>query len=205
MAKSSVSKASGPSRIRLVVFEAEIADGGDLNQITLAIQNALRAPIPTVAKRIAAPTAQANGTAGAVQTADIGADDNQVIEDEIEATESAPTAPKPKLPRRVGPKPNVIDIDVTSDPPVSSIPDRKSNHGRYLAIAAWLHDHRGITTITRDHIYTCYRHRSWPTDIPDFSQPLRELKHLQLFTSSEKGKFEVNQLGLAKAADASSD
>jgi hypothetical protein len=41
---------------------------------------------------------------------------------------------------------------------------------------------------------------NWPTNIPDFAQPLRELKHKQFFTSPEPGKYSINQLGLAQAA-----
>jgi hypothetical protein len=78
---------------------------------------------------------------------------------------------------------------------LSSLADPKSNHKRYLKIAAWLHDHRNIEAVTADHIYTCYRHLSWPIDILDFAQPLRELKHKQFFTTPERGKYAINQLG----------
>lgn len=113
----------------------------------------------------------------------------------------------PRLQRKPAPKPSVIDIDIdiTTEPPLSSLVDPKSNHRRYLAIAAWLHDHRHIEAVTADHIYTCYRHLGWPIDILDFAQPLRELKHKQYFTTPERGKYAINQLGLAKAAEAASD
>ena len=60
-------------------------------------------------------------------------------------------------------------------------------------------DYLLIDAITVDHIYTCYRLLGWPTDIPDFAQPLRWLKHQQLFTSPERGKYAINHLGLDRA------
>jgi len=187
----------GASRIRFVMFDAEIADG-DLGPITQAIQNALRGPAAnTVVKRITAPVPHGNGGADAAEP--------EIVEEEMEEVDATPAAPKARAPRKPGPKPTVIDdIDIKSDPPLSSLVDPGSNHKRYLVIAAWLHDHRGIEAITANHIFTCYRHLGWPIDIPDFSQPLRELKHKQYFTG-DRGQYAINQLGLAKAAEASSD
>jgi hypothetical protein len=139
----------------------------------------------------------------------VDAADSEVVEEalteEVGAVDTPPISPKSKAQRKPAPKPNVVEIDLTSDPPLSSLVDQKSNHRRYLTIAAWLHDHRGIEAITADHIYTCYRHRGWPIDIADFAQPLRELKHKQYFTTPERGKYAINQLGLAKAAETATD
>jgi hypothetical protein len=100
--------------------------------------------------------------------------------------------------------PKVIDdLDMTTAPTLAEFAasrNTKSRHRRYLIIAAWLHDHRDIKAVSADHVYTCYRHMNWPTNIPDFAQPLRELKHKQFFTSPEPGKYSINQLGLAQAA-----
>lgn len=201
MARGPSKSSGGTSRVRFVMLDAEIAEG-DITAVTHAIQNALRGPVAnTVVKRIAPPAPQLNG----------GADvpDSEVVDEtameEVDMVDATPAAPKPKTTRKAAPKPNVIDIDITSEPPLSSLVDPKSNHRRYLAIAAWLHDHRRIEAITADHIYTCYRHLGWPTDIPDFAQPLRELKHKQYFTTPERGKYAINQLGLAKAAEVVSD
>jgi hypothetical protein len=192
MAKNS-GKPVGTSRIRFVMVDAEIADG-DITSITTAITNALRGPTPTVVKRIAAPAT--NGQAEPVE-----ADLVEETDEELDAVDVTPAAPRQKTPRKAAPKPSVIELDITSDPPLSSLTDPKSNHRRYLGIAAWLHDHRKIEAVTSDHIYTCYRHLGWPTDILDFAQPLRELKHKQYFATPERGKYAINQLGLAKAAE----
>jgi hypothetical protein len=189
-----------PSRIRFVMVEAELGDG-DIGQITQAITNALRGPTPTtVVRRITAPAPIVNGGAEQAEPETV----EEAVE-EVEAVDVTPQAPRQKTPRKPAPKPNPIDIDVTTDPSLALCVGKtnpKSQHKRYLAIAAWLHDYRGIETITADHIYTCYRLLGWPTNIPDFAQPLRELKHDQYFTSQERGKYSINQLGLAKAAEA---
>jgi hypothetical protein len=199
MARSQAAKSSGTSRVRFVMMEAEIADGGDLAQFTQAMQNALRGPAPVTVKRISTNAQQTNGPISA-DAAEAEVIEEAVAED-VDAVDVTPAAPKVRAQRKAAPKPTVIDIDITSEPPLSSLVDPKSNHRRYLAIAAWLHDHRKIEAITADHVYTCYRHLGWPTDILDFAQPLRELKHKQYFTTPERGSYAINQLGLARAAE----
>lgn len=194
-------KAGNTSRIRFVMFDAEVAEG-EIGQITQAIQNALRGPVQVVNRRLPAP-AGLQAPAAAVE--------EEVLEDEAILDENngeavvTPTTTRARAPGKAAPKPSVIDIDISSDPPLSSLVDPKSNHKRFLKIAAWFHDHRNIEAVTADHIFTAYRHLHWPTDILDFAQPLRELKHKQFFTTPERGKYAINQLGLAKAAETSNE
>lgn len=194
MAKQAL-KSGGTSRIRFVMVDAEIAEG-DVGSITQAIQNALRGPATAQIQRLTTAPKPAAVEVNGGQEPDTEVDVSE-SEDVIEA---APA--RSRAPRKPAPKPSVIELDITSEPPLASLIDPKSNHKRYLAIAAWLHDHRGIEAVTADHIYTCYRHLGWPIDILDFAQPLRELKHKQYFTTPERGKYAINQLGLAKAAEA---
>ena len=201
MAKAAA-KAGGTSRIRFVMFDAEVADGA-IGQITQAIQNALGGPVQVTTRRLPPPVAlkapEANGHAEEAEAE--FEQEGDVVDGEI----TPATPARPRIPRKAAPKPSVIGIDIKSGPPLTSLADPKSNHKRYLKIAAWLHDHRSIEAVSADHIYTCYRHLGWPTDILDFAQPLRELKHKQYFTSPERGKYAINQLGLQKAAEAASD
>jgi hypothetical protein len=184
------------------MFDAEVAEG-EIGQITQAIQNALRGPVQVPSRRLPPPAAlKAPDANGLPEEAEA---EFEQEDDVLDVDVTPPTAARPRAPRKPAPKPSVIDFDITSDPPLSSLADPKSNHKRYLKLAAWLHDHRSIEVVTADHIYTCYRHLGWPTDILDFAQPLRELKHKQYFTTPERGKYAINQLGLAKAAEASSD
>jgi hypothetical protein len=197
MAKSSVPKSTGTSKIRFILVEAEIADD-QIQSVTNAISNALRGT-PPVAKRLAPSPAQlnGNGTSEQVDTTEV------VDEDEaVEALDVTPSAPKVKKQRKAAPKPTQIEIDTESEPKLSTLVDPKSNHKRYLMIAAWLHDYRDTPVVTADHIYSCFRLLKWPTDILDFAQPLRELKFKQYFTQPERGKYAINQLGLQKAKEA---
>lgn len=200
MAKNSV-KATGTSRIKFIMLDAEIADD-QIQSVTQAIANALRPATPPAPKKLAPAAPQLNGHNGATEEHDEPDLFDQANEAET-TVDVTPAAPKRKTPRRAAPKPQVInDIDTTTEPALSSLIDPKSNHKRYLMIAAWFHDHRNLPVITADHVYTCYRHLGWPTDILDFAQPLRELKHKQYFTTPERGKYEINQLGLQRAKDA---
>lgn len=199
MAKSNGSKSSGTSRIRFIMVDAELNDG-DIGPITQAIQNALRGPGTTSMQRLAAiPPTKSN----AHDVEEHASDFDDVVDGEVDG--NGATTPEPRkrsTVKRVAPTPKVIDIEVIADPSLKSFVERSnptSNHKRYLAIAAWLHDHRQIDTITADHIYTCYRLLGWSTKINDFAQPLRELKHKQFFASPENGKYSINHLGLAQA------
>jgi hypothetical protein len=194
MAKSG--KPGGTSRIKFIMFDAEIADD-QIQAVTQAITNALRTP-NVVTKRLAAPPARLNGNGAAEHVDEPEVDDAE----ELDAVDVTPAAPKKKAQRRVAPKPNIIPIDTDSEPPLSSLGSFKSNHKGYLAIAAWMHDHRNTPVVTQDEIYSCYRLLRWPTDILDFAQPLRELKHKQYFATPERGKYAINQVGLQKAKEA---
>jgi hypothetical protein len=198
MAKSS--KPSGTSRIKFIMFDAEIADD-QIQSVTQAITNALRGPAgaPTM-KRIVAPASPVNGNGSIDESTEV-----EVIEEgaeEEDALDVTPATPKKKTPRKPGPKPNIIPIDIDSEPPLSTLGKFKSHHKAYLAIAAWLHDHRATPVISVDHVYTCYRHINWPISLSDFAKPFRELKFRQFFTQPESGKYAINQLGLAKSVEA---
>lgn len=197
MAPKSNAKAGGTSRIKFIMFDAEIADD-QIQAVTQAITSALRTP-NVVTKRLAAPPAQLNGNGAAEHV-----DEPEVMDDaeELDAVDVTPFAPKKKAQRRAAAKPKVVKIDTESNPPLSSLGAFKNNHRGYLAIAAWLHDHRDTPAVTQDDIYSCYRLLGWPTDILDFAQPLRELKHKQYFETPERGKYAINQLGLQKAKEA---
>lgn len=198
MAKQAA-RSGGTSRIRFVMFDAEVPEG-EIGQLTQAMQKALLGTTPITVQRVVAPAALK-----APETNGNGSEPEVEAEADFEEPSMEAAPARAKTPRKPAPKPNVIDIDVTSEPALSTLVDPKSNHKRYLMIAAWLHDHRNTPAVTADHIWTCFRHLKWPTDILDFAQPLRELKHKQYFTTPERGKYAINQLGLAKAAEGAND
>src|SRR5207249_867996 len=161
---------TGASRVRFVMVEAETADG-DLGQIMQAIQNALRGPSPAV-QRIAPPVV--------AKTITQESQEDQ-IEPEVEEegqTDVTPHVPRSSRSRKAAPTPEVLDLDLTTDTSLASFAQQanpKSHLKRYLLIAAWFKEHRGVDVITPAHVYTCYRALKWPLDINDFAQPLRDL------------------------------
>jgi hypothetical protein len=195
MAKGSTARPGGPSKIRFIMVEAEIADG-DLSQITLAIQNALRGSTPTNHRVAALPATKL------AQHAEVALDAEDEMEAEIEPlVEKIIRAPKTSIARKPPAKPTVIAFDLTSDVSLENFTSKltvTSASKRFLAIAAWFHLHRSLDSITVNHVYTCYRALKWPSGIKDFSQPLRDLKFAQLVTSPEKAHYSINHLGLAE-------
>lgn len=174
------------------MVEAELGDG-DIGQITQAIQNALRSPATPPAKRIVAPTVSNATTPEHEFEPEV---ENVGEDDDIEA----PPAPaKARGARKPPPTPNIVDIDMNADVSLASFAegkDAKSQHKKYLIAAAWLKEHRGVDGVTADHIYTCFRSMGWPTSIPDFWQPLRDLKRRKYFSKNEKNEYEINHIGL---------
>jgi hypothetical protein len=182
MARVPPQKSAEPARFRLIVMEAEIPAGSDLTQIVHAVQNAVR---PTVA---IVPARTARALNGPVHNGTQAEPMEQEIElptvDQAEEPETVPETPRaPRPARRAAPKtPDVLNnLDLTSSVAFADYAAQKnpqSNSDRFLEIAAWFNEHRGVTGVTAEHIYTCYRHVKWPCNIlPEFSQPLRSLKH----------------------------
>ncbi len=193
MAKTA-NKAGGTS-LRFVMVDAEIAEG-DIGPITQAIQNALRAPAPV--QRLAAPPASkpvvvdANGEHIPESDPD--------VEEDVEVVDAAPETPRQRAPRKPAPTPNIIEIEMNNGVSLAAFvqgKDSKSHHKRFLIAAAWLKEHRNTDVVSDDHIYTCYRSLGWPTNIPDFAQPLRDLKAKKFFNLPERARYAINHIGLA--------
>jgi hypothetical protein len=90
--------------------------------------------------------------------------DNSPSETTLEGPKGDARSAKRSSPR----SPKVLD-DLTLedvDQPLKDFIEEKSPTGenqRYLAIAWWLKNKRGLAEITMDHIHTCYRHLGWHT------------------------------------------
>ncbi len=194
MAKQHTTK-GGTSRIRFIMIDAEIPEG-DLNQITAAIQNALKPNTTIIQQRLPSSTVMPR----------IGANDAQVEfseeEDlEIEADEiPAPKPPKSARARKPA-TPEVLEFDFTSDVSLKSFAEQHSAENepeRCLVIAAWFKEHRSTPSVTTSHVYTGYRVAEWPAGLEDFGWPLRHLKKDKLMSSSARGSFDTNHIGLEK-------
>lgn len=194
MARSSPQRTGGPARIRLVVLDAEIPDGNtdSLNQV---LQNALRSP--TLVQRV---PAIANGAKTIVHEAAAESQTPDLFDEVYDVVEAEPAAPaRPRAPRKPSPTPEPVPIDMDTEPSLASFAqgkDSKSQPKKYLIAAAWLKEHRGIDAITAGHIYTCFRTMRWSVGIPDFWQPLRDLKAQKFFTKDDNGNYLINHLGL---------
>jgi hypothetical protein len=186
-------KAGGMSRVRFVMFDAEVAEG-EIGQITQAIQNALRGTVQVTTQRLPAPAALRAPEANGLQTEPEGE-----FEQDEEVVDVTAATPRPRAPRKVPKAPNIIDIEMTNDVSFASFAQGKdagSQHKKYLICAAWLKEHRNIDAVSDKHIYTCFRSIGWSTNIPDFAQPLRELKSRKFFAQPEKGLYAINHIGL---------
>lgn len=199
MSKASAVRTNQPSRVRLVVFEAELSNG-NVNEITQVIQNALRVNNPqTVAPRAIAQRMAERMDATQQVDPETVEEINEVSEPIVEhATQlqSRPTAPRKFR------TPKVLDIDLKSGVSFVSFAEKKnpqSDQLKFLIVAAWFKEHRkDIEAITVDHVYTCYRAANWSTAIGDFSSPLRNLKHAQFLEKAGRGAYVINHLGLDK-------
>lgn len=193
MAKHSTPK-SGPSKVRLIVFEAEVADG-DLSQIANVLQNAFKSGSPTPKIIYANP----NNPAIASELIEEAADsDDDLVQDE-------PTSPsKPRGPRkpRVGKTPSVLDgIDFSTDPSLKDFVanyEVKTTFDKYLVIALWYRDARQLNTISVDHVYTAFKMLGWSTAANDFSKPLRNLRDEQSFKGGSREGWSLTLPGAGK-------
>jgi hypothetical protein len=196
MAKASTVKSSGPARVRLIVFDAEVPDG-DFNSLAQVLQNALKAP--NVIQRPTIVTGKTK-TITHQPTADASQEDEAAEElDTQEVDDVTPTTSKTPRAKRTLRTPKVVALDMNSPVSLESFvqgKDVSSQAKKYMVSAAWLKECRQIDAVTEDHIFTCFRFLGWSTGIPDFGQPLRDLKSKQqFFDKSDKG-YEINHLGL---------
>ena len=199
MAKSV--KSGGTSRIKFIMFDAEIADD-QIPMVTQAITNALRGSTPPPATR-RLPPAQPQLNGGGDSDQEEMDFEGAGEDDEIEVI--TPKKPRASGPRKAAPTPEVLSIDFNAyDVPLATfVADYKteSHQSRYLVAAAWFHEHGGVTKVTPAHIYSAYRWLKWPLTVKDFAQPLRDLKAQQLFTSPEKGSYTLHHVGLQRVAE----
>lgn len=195
MAKQPTNK-GGTSRIRFIMLDAEIPEG-DLDQITSAIQNALKPTTTIIQQRLPAQPMPALPAGAAEPDADF---DDGVIEAET----GEPNAPAPRQQREARARkptvPKVLpDLDLKSGVAFEAFANEhapKNDVERNLVVLAWFHEHRPDEVVTARHVYTCYRAVKWPSGIEDFSWPLRALKKEQLVTSPDRGQYEINHLGI---------
>jgi hypothetical protein len=184
----------GTSKVRLIVFEAEVADG-DLSQITHVLQNAFKtaSPAPRIIQATSSPAAIGNDGQG----------DAIEVEAESELLDSivAPKA-RPSRKPRVAKTPTVMDdLDFASNPSLKDFVaefDLSTAVDKYLVVALWFRDARSTPTVTVDHIYTAFRMLNWSTASNDFSKPLRNLRDEQSFKGGSREGWTLTLPGAGK-------
>lgn len=194
-------KSSGTSRIKFIMLDAEIADD-QIQSVTQAIANALRPVSPPAAKRIAAEPPHLNGNGAAEEG------EQSDLFEALEEDEVVDVTPAKSRVRKVAKSPELLPIDFNAfDVPLASfVADYRleSDRARFMVTAVWFQEHGGVTKITPSHIYSAYRWLKWNL-VKDFSQPLRDLKKDQLFTSSEKGTYTPHHVLLQRVAELKHD
>jgi hypothetical protein len=191
---------SGNSKIRFIMLEADLADG-DLTQITQAISQAMRQGQP-IARQPVSIAARSAVTPPAGAARDENGDEpvTETDADELQETEEAPAAARPRASRKF-PAPKVIaDLDLNAGAvPFEKFAMAKGNPSkhlkRYLLSAYWLKENLGIASVNMNHIFTCYKKAGWNTNMRDFSQPLRDLARNNTNGEFKDGSFTINLIG----------
>lgn len=194
MARASSSGKGGSSRIRFIMLEADLSEG-DLSEVTTAIQNALR-PQQTMTRVVHLP-------AGSAAEQGLITDGDEETLDEVSFDQSSDSSPRRSRSssgqKRTFPTPKVVDVDWDVVPTVQ---DYMKAHpprtvaDKFLAAVGWFKQAGGKDSASTDEVYTLFRKMGWPTNIKDFSQPLRDLKGQQVLTGGAKTGFSINHIGL---------
>jgi hypothetical protein len=196
MGKQYKANSGGTSRVRFVLFDAEVPDG-EMGSLMQTIQNALRlpAPAPAVQRIAAAPKSAPEASASDAMETEVA--EEAEFEEISPAAQSASRQSRQR--RTVSRTPKVIDLDMNTEVSLAEFARDKdvgSQAKKYMVCAAWFKEHRSIDAVTEHHIYTCFKAMNWSTNIPNFAQPLRDLKaKQQFFEKSEKG-YEINHIGI---------
>ncbi len=151
MAKQPVAK-GGTSRIRFIMLEADIPEG-DLNQITSAIQNALKPTTTIIQQRLPPEVAAALPSGLADANADINVEAVEP-EEETSAEQSAQRQPRESRPRKPT-VPKVLNIDLNSGVSFENYVTEhapKSEPDRHLVVLAWFKQHRPTEAVTVNHV-----------------------------------------------------
>lgn len=177
-------------KIRFIMLEADIGED-NLSVLAQAITTALR---PAQARRLlAAPPSY-----DVLEPEEQDSSDNLEAETDDAQGDVAESAPKAPAKPRKYPTPKVIDVDLDTGLSFQDFAKQKGPTEitkRYLAVAAWFKEHRGVDGITADHVYTCFKKIGWSTSIKDFVQPFRDLSR-QGWGTTKKSTFTINHIGL---------
>jgi hypothetical protein len=193
-------RSSERSRVRVVVVDFE-GPSNDLHQLAQTLVHAVKPPEPVV---LNVPSAtppsltvrQNRDGPGLFDHLDAGQPDSTQQEAEPAQVVSALDGSRKKRKLRT-PVPLDLDLNTGAKPFKNYIEEvaPKSDAKRYLAIAQWLKEHRGIAEIGADHVYTCYRFLSLsvPDDVLSVFRGLKQRAYV--VAGSARGMFRINHIG----------
>ena len=133
--------------------------------------------------------------------------------EELESEAAAPSVNHNNDKPRKFPKPKFLsDLDLTqADVKLDEFFQRKNPQDlneKYLVVIAWFDEHRKVTPITANHIFTAFKSLGIQSELPeDIGWPLRYLKKQNLIDSAGRGAFKiiwngtqaVEKMGVSKA------
>jgi hypothetical protein len=191
----------GKVRMTVIHFETE-SDNATLAENIRAVANTLARAL-TPQPRVVRPAQLTGGNGTSSLDSPPIEQDEDNFEDVIDVEAKPVTARgknvKPAAPRQ--PQPIELDL-ISGDVPLKAFLEKKnpgSDVKRYLCIAYWLREYRGINEITMDHAYTCYRHMGTGWNVPkDASSPMRMMKKQRygwMTSGSTPGSYAINHLG----------
>ena len=194
----------GETQIRFILLDAK-GKADDLQLIAQAIATAVRPT--TVIQQIAGMPLLATLPGIAPQQSEVP---DPTIFASIEPSNNGSSVTLPPKKSSSGPRkrtrvPSILELDLTSGPvPFAQFVQGKNpdNHSqRYLVIAAWFKEHRQISEIGIDHIYTCYRKLNLNV-VEDVGSIFRGCKTQGWFgNGSVRGMYAINHVGLGKVND----
>lgn len=204
MAKSSSGKGGGPAKVRFILFEAEVPDGG-LSELAQVLQNALR-PTHAIQHRPAPPLIPGAGLTGSTGLPlEEAESDEEPTTDVYNVPETAPRKPREQRQRRVVSPEVVTDLDLNTDPSWLEFAGQANPSveiDKFLVVAEWCKRHRGIREISANHVFTCFKRIQWSTNKADFGSTLRACKHRKFMGSgTERSFYVINHLGSSRVDD----
>lgn len=180
----------------MIVLEAELPEG-NIAQLAVAIQNALKPAVAVIQQRtqeLPSGTLSGSQDMPEIATEEVN-DPNLGVSPGLDSRgqrESRSRKPNP---------PKVLDLDLDGDTPFRSFAAMykpKTDTDKNLVVLAWFKEFRPDEIVTANHVYTCFRTMAWPAGKDDFAGTLRHLKKEQLVSSSARGQYTINQIGLGK-------
>ena len=189
---------SGRSKIRLLYVDADLVPG-EIQDLTKALADALR-PTHLISRVAIQPRlSEQNDVPQSGETVD-EQDTAADIGTPSESTDNRNNPSKPPQPRKYR-SPNIVnDLDMTGKGKLSfetfasQKGDPAEHTKRYLVASYWLAECAGISPVSVDHIYTCYKSAQWTFDIVDPVLPFRRLK-TSGFGDIKNSQFTINHIG----------